>query len=232
MRSSRPPAGCARRPGPSRVAAIGIGLGGFLAVRAVARGASVDDLVLWAVRSRGAALLREMRAYARVIADRYPEDSRPDLLTEGELDPAGFGMSGETTRALRGVELTSLALPRDRPRRVLVLERDGLPVDRALREHFERAGTDVTVRPTGDYTPMMLEPQDSLTPRETIATTIAWLEQGSRPVETPATPGRARPGMSGRPAWSARRWSLRATAAWYGRLRCAWTPSMARRSRW
>jgi alpha-beta hydrolase superfamily lysophospholipase len=165
--------------GAERVCALGIGLGGLLAVRAVARGASIDDLVLWSVRSKGTALLREMRAYAGVIADRYPEDSRTELLAEGDLDLAGFLMSAETVRALEDLELTSLALPPGRPRRVLLLERDGLPVDRPLRRHLERTGAAVTVRPTGDYTPMMLEPQDSLTPRDTIATTMDWLEAGS-----------------------------------------------------
>lgn len=165
--------------GAERVAAIGIGLGGLLAYRAAARGAPLDDLALWAVRARGKALLREMRAYASVVADRYPQEARPDLLAPGELDLAGFLMSAETARALESTDLPSLALPPRPGRRVLLLERDGLPVDRALREHFERAGAQVDVEPAGDYTPMMLEPQDSLTPWATIATTIAWLDQGS-----------------------------------------------------
>lgn len=168
-----------QKTGARRVATIGIGLGGMLACRALARGARIDDLVLWSMRARGKALLREMRAYARVIADRFPEDSKPDVLAPGELDLTGFLMSAETARAVEGLELPSLALPRGEARRVLLLERDGLPVDSAVRDYFEGAGAEVSVSPTGDYTSMMLEPQDALTPRGTIATTIAWLEQGS-----------------------------------------------------
>ena len=165
--------------GAERVCALGIGLGGLLACRAASRAASIDDLALWAVRARGKALLREMRAYASVVADRYPQEARPGLLAPGELDLAGFLMSAETVRAIESTDLASLALPPGLGRRVLLLERDGLPVDRALREHFERASAEVTVQPAWDYTPMMLEPQDSLTPRATIATTIAWIEEGS-----------------------------------------------------
>ena len=167
------------RSGADRVVAIGIGLGGTLACSAVARGAPIDDLVLWSVRARGAALLREMRAFSRVIADLFPGDARPESLTSGDLDLAGFLMTGETARALEAVDLRELAIPCGETRRVLLLGRDGLPVDGSLREHFERAGAAVTIVSTGDYTPMMLEPQDAATPRNTIATTLSWLGGGS-----------------------------------------------------
>ncbi len=165
--------------GADRLTAIGIGLGGLLACRAVASGAAIDDLVLWSVRARGRTLLREMRAFARVIADRYPEESRPELLAPGELDLAGFLMSADTAGALESVELSRLALPQADGRRVLLLERDGLPADPELREHFERAGAAVSVQPTDDYTPMMLDPLESAPPRGTIEATLAWLRDGS-----------------------------------------------------
>jgi alpha-beta hydrolase superfamily lysophospholipase len=167
------------RTGADRVTAIGIGLGGMLACRAIARGAPIEDLVLWSVRSRGAAQLREMRAYSRVIADLFPGDARPDLPASGDLDLAGFLMSGDTARALEAVDIKTLGIPRDETRRVLLIPRDGLPIDRPLREHFERAGAAVTIGSTEDYTPMMLEPQDAVTPRDTIATTLSWLQEGS-----------------------------------------------------
>lgn len=161
-----------------RVAVVGVGLGGLLACRAVARGAPIDDLVLWSVRARGKTLLREMRALARVIGDRYAEESSRELVAPGALDLAGFLMSAETVSALESVELPTLAVPRGAGRRVLLLGRDGLPADRALREHFELAGAEVSVQATDDYTSMMLDPLESVTPRRTIATTVAWLRQG------------------------------------------------------
>ena len=64
------------RTGAARIAAIGIGLGGMLAVRALSEGAEIDDLVLWAVPAKGRLLVREMRAYAAVVAARRPEDAQ------------------------------------------------------------------------------------------------------------------------------------------------------------
>ncbi len=54
--------------GAERICAIGLGLGGLLACRAVARGAPIDDLVLWSVPARGRMWLREMRTYAQMVA--------------------------------------------------------------------------------------------------------------------------------------------------------------------
>ena len=55
--------------GCERVAAIGIGLGGLVLCNAIAQGAGIDELVLWAVPARGAALVRELRAFAQIQQD-------------------------------------------------------------------------------------------------------------------------------------------------------------------
>ncbi len=212
--------------GADRLTAIGIGLGGLLACRAVASGAAIDDLVLWSVRARGRTLLREMRAFARVIADRYPEESRPELLAPGELDLAGFLMSADTAGALESVELSRLALPQADGRRVLLLERDGLPADPELREHFERAGAAVSVQPTDDYTPMMLDPLESAPRgarsrrRSPGCATVRW--HGLRVGES--LPGRVHPQLA-RPAG---RWSSNGRAVRFARLRFACNTRTAR----
>ena len=54
--------------GCERIVAIGIGLGGTVAVKAVADGAPIDDLVLWSVFARGTLVMRELRTFAEMAA--------------------------------------------------------------------------------------------------------------------------------------------------------------------
>jgi len=185
------------RTGAARVAAIGIGLGGMLAVRALSEGAAIDDLVLWAVPAKGRLLVREMRAYASVVAARRPEDSRPETLAHGDLELTGFLLSAETADALSKLELTSLRLPDAGGSRVLMLGRDGLAVDAGLRAHLEHTGASVTAQDTDDYATLMESPQESRTPVQTIAKTIAWLDAGPSCVmrAPPPPPTATRPTM-------------------------------------
>jgi alpha-beta hydrolase superfamily lysophospholipase len=159
-----------------RIVAIGIGLGGMLACRAVASGAPIDDLILWEVPAHGRTLVRELTAYSQMLASMRPEDQRapgPD----GDLDCSGYLLSGETVRDLEGLNLPALELPDATRRRVLLLGRDGRAPDRRLREYFEQAGAAVTGEPTDDFRDLMLHPQKSRTPSNTIVRTISWLSE-------------------------------------------------------
>jgi pimeloyl-ACP methyl ester carboxylesterase len=178
--------------GAERVVAAGVGLGGMVACRALAHGAPIDDLILWAVPSRGRVLLRELRAYAGVVAARNPEDAAPESLPAGYLSLTGFVMSAETAQEIEALRLTELATPPADSRRVLMVGRDGLSVDKQLRDHFERSGAAVTVVGTNDYSATMAHPQESRTPRETIAASLEWLSQAPHADGHPA-PQRALP---------------------------------------
>jgi len=180
--------------GAARIVAIGVGLGGMLACRAVARGARIDDLILWAVPSEGRALVRELTAYAQIVASRRPEDHLEEPVPEGDLECVGFRLSAETLRDLSEIRLPTLELPSAEGRRVLLLGRDGIAPDARLREYLERSGAAVTVKRTADYSSLMLHPQESQTPAETIATTISWLSDGS------SNAGEDRAPVSGRSA--------------------------------
>jgi pimeloyl-ACP methyl ester carboxylesterase len=171
-----------------RVVGIGIGLGGMLAFRAAAQGAAIDDLILWAVPSRGRVLLRELRAYAGMVAARHPDDAKPGSLRDGDLELMGFQISAETAAEVDALELTSLELPNAAQRRVLVLGRDGISVDKRLREHLERSGAEVTVETTSDYGAMMAHPQEAEAPRATIAKTVSWVQNGAPKAPAAAAP--------------------------------------------
>ena len=173
-----------------RIVAIGIGLGGVLACRAVASGAPIDDLILWEVPASGRTLLREMTAYAQMVASMRPEDQRP-AGADGDIECSGYLLSGGTARDLEDLRLPALELPDAARRRVLLLGRDGRAPDRRVREHFEQAGAAVTAEPTDDFRDLMLHPQKSRTPSSTIARTISWLSERaeSEPSDRVTRPG-------------------------------------------
>jgi pimeloyl-ACP methyl ester carboxylesterase len=181
--------------GCSHVTAIGVGLGGLLSYRAAASGAPIDDLVLWSVPARGRALVRELRVLSQMETSRDTdaaenvqplppgapasgeESGQPSL--EGGLASGGFVMSAETIAALEALDLTKLALPGAATRRVLMLERDGLEVDKRLRAALEESGAQVSTAPGPGYGAMIAPPQQSRPPVEVFAAVGAWLASGS-----------------------------------------------------
>jgi pimeloyl-ACP methyl ester carboxylesterase len=170
-----------------RVAAIGIGLGGLLACAATADGAPIDELVLWAVPSRGSVFVRELRAFGRMESSRLQRrsDGNGQQLPEGYVGAGGFVLSAQTAESLEGLDLVADAHPAVRPRRVLLLERDGIGVDERLRAHFERSGVAVRVAPGVGYGAMTAEPQEARPPLDVFASVQRWLG------EAPASPATA-----------------------------------------
>lgn len=180
-----------------RTTAIGVGLGGLLACRAAAEGAAIDDLVLWGVPARGASLLRELRAFARLNALRIdpddpagasdgaePTPAKQPALPDGALEVGGFLLTEETLAALKALDLTASPLPDGAARRILLLERGGLGVDDGLRQHLERSGAAVSVVPGPGYDTMMAHPQEARPPLREFEQVSAWLPRppaGERP---------------------------------------------------
>jgi pimeloyl-ACP methyl ester carboxylesterase len=174
--------------GDRRVAAIGIGLGGLLICQALAEGAPIDEVILWAVPSRGRTFVREIRAFARLEASKSTsEDGQPMLLPDGWTGAGGFVLSDETTRALENLDLATLEIPDGQLNRALLIEREGIPVDQRLRSHFEAAGVPVTVVPGIGYSRMMDVPHEARPPVGVFAQTQAWLgADASRPPVAPS----------------------------------------------
>jgi pimeloyl-ACP methyl ester carboxylesterase len=175
--------------GCQRVVAIGIGIGGLVACRALARGAAIDDLALWSVPSRGSRLVREMRAFARIIeaevigvdrgSEAPPGLDEPAASDRGDLNVAGFVLTAEMIAELESLDLAELAVPDASRRRILLLGRDSAPPDPQIREHYERSGAAVTIADGPGYGAMMVDPQFAEIPRQVFASSIAWLADGS-----------------------------------------------------
>jgi len=125
--------------GVQEVAVVGIRMGAMLAVSAAARGANIQDLVLWGPSATGRAMLREMRAF-------------------GAMERLGFQIGGfliapETQRALEAWDLSKL--PPMSTRRILYLSRDNLPADVKLIQSLESSGATVETAIGSGYAAMM-----------------------------------------------------------------------------
>jgi dienelactone hydrolase len=164
--------------GAGSVVVIGIGLGGLVAFRALAQGAPVDELVLWAVPSRGRAMLHELRGHHQIIAAAFPEDDSEPSPPGGDVDLVGYLMSAQTVGELEELRLTALELRRP-PRRALLLGRDGIGPDAKLAEHLRAQGTEVEAADGQDYAELMANPQQSVVPQRTIDLTLQWLRRGA-----------------------------------------------------
>jgi pimeloyl-ACP methyl ester carboxylesterase len=175
--------------GCERIAAIGIGLGGIVAYRALALGAPIDDLVLWAVPARGRMFMRELQAFARILdaetvhtaAAKYtppaPDDS--EVIGEGAVNASGFLMTAETVADLEALDLTALPVPDAARRRILMLRRDTGEVDRRLLEHLEQSGVELRLCDGPGYGTMMVDPQFAKPPWTTFENTTAWLAEAA-----------------------------------------------------
>ncbi|MGO9886163.1 MAG: alpha/beta fold hydrolase [Solirubrobacteraceae bacterium] len=169
--------------GARRIAAVGITLGGVLAYLAAAEEAPIDDLVLWGVPARPRTLVRELRAVSKLERARFFEGlEAPPLPAAGEIEAGGFVLSASTVSELEQLDLRAIELPPARGRRVLLLERDGLAIDTALRDTVERTGAVLTVAPGEGFGKMTSHPRYARPPLAVIERVQSWLDSGSAPL--------------------------------------------------
>jgi dienelactone hydrolase len=175
--------------GAAHVAVIGIGLGGMMALQAAGRGAPIEALALWSTQARGRSLVRQLRAFSRLEEAQFFEGlEAPPPLPDGELEAGGFLLSRETAAALEAVDASTIDLASGQARRALLLERDGIAVDAALREHLEGEGLEVVVARGPGYGEMSSHPQTARPPLAVIAAVREWLERSSSPAPGVAAP--------------------------------------------
>lgn len=182
--------------GCTRVVALGISFGGLLAWASAARGASIDDLILWNTPTKGSRLLREIHASATVLIDPRRAHGHDETATKDSglpagavLDDSGQVIHKRTAEAISGLDLTTLPLPEASSRRVLLFERPG---DDRLHKHLEETGVELTVRPGEAYDEMMQYVQFSRLPADASGNVLAWLGDSS-PTRAAAEPNEARP---------------------------------------
>ncbi len=171
--------------GVSEVAAIGIGLGGALALHAADLGAPIGQVALWGVPPSGRRLVREMRAAAALIPPPVGAESIGG--GDGWLELTGYLLTAPTSAGLLAVELSDGRT--SAPRRMLLLGRDGIAVDPTFVERLRAAGAEVSLADGMGFGPMMADPEKSRIPEETIAATVEWLAADRAPVALPAVAG-------------------------------------------
>jgi pimeloyl-ACP methyl ester carboxylesterase len=168
-----------------RIAAIGIGLGGSIAYRALAMGAPIDDLILWGVSAKGRRHLRELRAFSYLERRHFAEQSDEPAVEDsgdGSLVVAGYTITAETQSALDDLDLSNLDFPARPGARVLMLERDGQPVDSSLKAAIERSHAALTVRSGDGYAAMMMaDLPHAVSAYEVFGTVSSWLAADGDP---------------------------------------------------
>ena len=162
------------------MAVVGIGPGGIIACRAVSDGARIDDVILWGTRANGRKAVREIRAYAGVVASKPPADHVGHDVDNG-IEVTGFLLADDTQRDWSACNVEQLPLPTDPPLRVLLLSRDSVPIDAGLRRAFESTGAAVTSVETNDYQHLTAHPQSLVLrrPEATIDLSIEWAPRWS-----------------------------------------------------
>jgi len=172
--------------GCTRVAVIGIGLGGFVAGRAVAEGLQVDGLVLWAVPARGRAYVRELRAFARLEGSYVLDEPQPEA-DDAALAVGGYVLSEQTVAELEAAAIADLPREPVQDLPVLLLGRDTISVDGRLKDAFHDAGAQVEAEPGPGYSTMMAEPHLAQPPIGVFSRVGDWLDRlPGRPVAAAA----------------------------------------------
>jgi hypothetical protein len=86
-------------------------------------------------------------------------------------------MNAGTVQELERLEVGALEFPPGRVRRALILDRDGISVDKRLHSRLEESGISVTLASGDGYGAMMAKPHHARAPHGVFARVRSWLEE-------------------------------------------------------
>jgi len=175
------------RPGVGRVAAIGLGLGGLLAMRAIRDGAPIDTVVLWAVPPNGRTYLRELRAFSAMQSTQVRDAAGTvdGSKAMGGLEAGGFALSAATMQAMSEIDIAEPPLAG--LERAMVLVRPGMAGDAAVANRLEQSGVPATRASGSGWTEMVFHPEQyapAVTAFRTVSEWFASLPPPQRRVGT------------------------------------------------
>jgi pimeloyl-ACP methyl ester carboxylesterase len=171
------------------VAVLGVRLGAMLALAAAARGAAIQDLILWGGQVNGRGYLRELKAFRNLEVQEYAVDEPVPPQPEPGIEAGGFLIPPGAEEELMKLNLSSVPLMEER--RVLLLSRDDMPVDNALKNALEAAGAQWEMLRGIGYGAMNAIPHETEWPRATAVAVREWL------LGRPAVEGRPVGGFRG-----------------------------------
>lgn len=153
--------------GATRIAMVGMRMGGTLAAFAADKREDTGAIVLWEPCANGGRYVRQLRIIA------MSNELREVLPAELGIDVAGFRLSPETCEDLSSLQLDQLERPMRGP--VLLLSRDDRPSDSELATHLKERGVEITERGFAGYAKIMVPTHESELPERALSDIVDWL---------------------------------------------------------
>lgn len=172
-----------RRSGVSRLALLGVRLGATLAAHAAARLGGVESLVMWAPCVTGRAFARELRAAS---ATRARPASNPDTSDDSDIEALSYTYTAQTLTDLNQLDCQRLDF--QPAARVLIIDRDDMPMEGPLPALYSAMGMDTSYRMLPGYASMMSDLHQGALQRDTLEQIGVWLSAAPQPRTSRLTP--------------------------------------------
>ena len=157
--------------GCNRLGLIGLRMGATVAALLSAQ-SELSCAVLWAPCIRGRTYVREMKAMH--MAGDYRTSSAPSAT--GEVEAGGFLLTEQTISHLDRVDLSRVV---PKAQRVLIVERDDLSQDFALRDAWQKNGANVEQRRLPGYVDMLAASHATIVPHDALREIVEWISADS-----------------------------------------------------